>query len=92
MAVKYRKDMISIFEKDGFMDNKKFAVEINFNHFREKIGYLVEAEDSYKADGIAQRHFLNSHPDEAVLSSHVVEITISLANPNPSQRNPEEKA
>jgi hypothetical protein len=68
--------MISIFEKDGFMDNKKFAVEINFNHFREKIGYLVEAEDSYKADGIAQRHFLSSHPDEAVLSSHVVEITI----------------
>jgi hypothetical protein len=77
---------------DKMENKKKFAIEVVYNHFKDKIGYLVEAEESYKADGIAQRHFLNSHPNEAILSTHVIEITISLVNPNPSQRNPEEKA
>lgn len=64
----------------------KFAVEINYNGYKNTIGILVEADDEDEARGIAQRHFLNSYPNEAVLSTHVVRINISLINPNPSTR------
>jgi hypothetical protein len=71
---------------------KKFVVEVNFNHYTESIGYLVEAENENEANGIVQRAFLNSHPNESILHTRVIEITVTLINSNPSSRNPEEKA
>lgn len=70
----------------------KFAVEINYNHYNSMLGILVEAKDKDEARGIAQRHFLNIHPNDSILSSVIVEIHVSLIDANPSKRNPEENA
>lgn len=65
----------------------KFAIEIDYNSYKNKLGILVEAKDEDEARSIAQRHFLKTHPLDCILSSRVMKIDVTLIDLNPSQRN-----
>lgn len=71
----------------------KFAIEISYNHYKSKLGILIEeAKDEEEARSLAQRHFLNTHPNDSILSSTIIKIDVLIADiTNPSHRSPEEK-
>jgi hypothetical protein len=68
-----------------------FVVQITYDSYRKKIGILLESKDENEARNIAQKHFLNTHPDDSILFSEVVKVDVTLIDINPSKRNPEKK-
>jgi hypothetical protein len=69
----------------------KYVVEIAYAGYKSSIGILVEAKDENEARGLAQRHFLNTHPEDCIVSSHITKVDIFLTDiVNPSQRKKEE--
>lgn len=69
----------------------KFAVEINYNHYKSTLGILVEAKDKDEARGIAQRHFFKLYPTESIITTNIMEVQVSLIDTNPSKRIPDKK-
>lgn len=73
------------------IDMAKFAVEINYNHYKSTLGILVDAKDKDEARGIAQRHFFKLEPIESIISTNIIEVQVSLIDTNPSKRIPDKK-